>query len=142
MDKDIEKLKLLTINMLQETQNNDMEHKQQLKNLVISILLTLLPILIFMLIPSMGNKYFDMFSGRIMYISSDHFFSFSPIFVLNLLYFLPPIIWIFSIWFCLKIRRGIQDRKSFFNYFNLILIVLGSVELLYSLWFLYRYYLL
>lgn len=141
MSEEIEKLKKLTINVLQEEHDNHMEDKKQLKDLLISIFLTILPIFIFILTPGLADKYFHVFSGRFMYISQDHYFAFSPTFVLDLPYFLPPIIWAIAVWFCLKIRKEIENRKSFLNYLILALTVLNSIFFLYSIWFLYGYFL-
>lgn len=118
-----------------------MKNKKQLKNFFISIFLTLSPILIYVLFPIFENKYFDIFSGNFMYLSSNYYFSLSPSFILDLPYFLPLTIWIFTILFCLKIRKEIQNRKSFFNYFDLALIVLNVILLLFSLWLVFNTFL-
>lgn len=137
MNESIEKLKKLTINMLQEEHDNHMENKKQL---LISILLTALPVFIFIITPGLADKYFHVFSGQLIYTGQDHYFGFSPTFVLDLPYFLPPVIWGLALWFCIKTRKEIPSRKSLVNYFNLVLIVLNSVGLLYSLWFLLSYF--
>lgn len=134
MNEDIEKLKKLTIKVLQEEHDNHMENKKQL---TISILLTVLPIFIFIITPGLADKYFHVFSGQLIYTGQDHYFGFSPTFVLDLPYFFPPLLWALALWFCLKVRGKIMDRKSFFNYIILILIVLNGIGLAYSLWFIW-----
>ncbi|HAQ02909.1 TPA: hypothetical protein DEP30_02285 [Candidatus Nomurabacteria bacterium] len=136
----MEKLKGLIISVLQEEQTNHMNKQKRIKELVLAIVLTILPIFIFIIMPALEDKYFDLFSGRLMYLSQDYYFSFSPLFIFDLPYFFTPIISALAVWFCLKIRKSIENRSSFFNYLNLVLIVLNSVFSLYSLWFLLLFY--
>lgn len=139
MSEEIEKLKKLTTNVLQEEHDNHMENKKQLKNLLISIFLTILPIFIFIITPGLADKYFHVFSGQLIYTGQDHYFGFSPTFVLDLPYFLPPIIWIIAVWFCIRLRKQTQSTKSFHNYLALVLLTLNFIFVAYSFWFLISY---
>lgn len=117
-----------------------MENKKQLKTSIIGLLLTFLPIFIYVITSFIADKYYHVFAGRVTYLTTDYYFSFSPSFILDLPYFLPPIIWAFTLWFCVKTEKDIQDHKSFLNYLMLVLIVLNSFFLLFSLWFIYSLY--
>ncbi|OGI73008.1 hypothetical protein A3D42_03040 [Candidatus Nomurabacteria bacterium RIFCSPHIGHO2_02_FULL_41_18] len=141
MSEDIEKLKKLTIKVLQEEHDNHMENKKQFKNLLVSILLTVLPVFIFIITPGLADKYFHIFSGQLIYTGQDHYFGFSPTFLLDLPYFLPPLLWTLALWFCLKVRKETASRKSFLNYSILSLAVLNSVFFLYSIWFISSFFL-
>lgn len=114
-----------------------MEKKKQIKYSIIAITLTLLPFIIYAFYTDLYNKYFDVFSGTLMYTGTNNYFSFSPTFMLNIPLFLPPILWALSLWLYFKIRKSIQNKKSIFNYLIIVLIVLNSIFLLYSLWSLY-----
>lgn len=140
MSDGIEKLKKLTINMLQEEHDNHMETKNQIKKVFWAVAFTILPAFIYPLTFRFQDKYFDVFSGRFMYISQEHYFEFSLVSVLDSFFFLVPVLWIGAIWFCLKVRKEIENRKSFLNYLVLVLIILNGVGLLYSLWFLHSFF--
>lgn len=129
----LEKIRNLIIAALQEAQQEDMEKLTQ--KIVWIIVLTILPILVYVLGWKFEDRYFGLFSGRLMYISPEYYFGFSPTFVLDLPFFLPPLLWAGAVWLCLKTRKQITDRKSFQNYAVLILLTLNSVFFLYSAWF-------
>ncbi len=124
---------MLIIKYLEEENNKHMEKKKQIKYSIIAITLTLLPFIIYAFYTDLYNKYFDVFSGSLMYLAKDNYFSFSPTFILEIPLFLPPILWALSLWLYLKVRKDIENRKSFFNYSNLVLIVLNSVFLIFSI---------
>lgn len=129
-NNELNKIKNLIISVLQDAQNNYMRKKQ----FVWTIILTILPILIFSVMPLLENRYFEMFAGRLIYLSKDYYFSISPLLILDLPYFFTPIISASAVWFCLKIRKSIEDRKSFFNYLTLVLIVFNFIICAFSLW--------
>lgn len=116
-----------------------MIYKNSLKTCLIA-LLTCAPILIFIFTAKIIAEDFDLLSGRLMYISFNHYFSMPSVFVSDLAYFLPPIIWALAVYFCLKIRKIIENRNSFLNYSVLILTTLNIILILYSIWFLYLYF--
>ena len=134
-DPEIKRIKRLAIDTLQEAKNEELEKEQKTKRVVWIIGLTILPFFIYAFTPILFDKYFDVFSGRLMYTGQDHYFGFSPTFILDLPYFLPPVIWALALWFCFKIRKQTQNKKSYFNYFILTLIILNCIFTLYSLWF-------
>lgn len=98
-----------------------MDHKKQLKNLGIAITLVIAPFLIFNYMPALNEKYFPT----------------SPMFLLDLPYLLIAIIWGVSLYLFIKIRKNIENRKSFFNYLVLILAVLNGVLIAYFIYFIF-----
>lgn len=140
-DPGIKRIKKLAIDTLQEEQNEERKKENKIKNLAWAIALTILPAFIYPLTFKLQDKYFDVFSGRFMYVSQDYYFEFSLISLLDSFFFLVLVLWAGAIWFCLKVRKEIPSRKSSLNYLVLVLIVLNSVGLLYSLWFLVSFFL-
>lgn len=130
--KDVEKAKKLLMAALQEVYDEQME-----KQIIWVSIFTFLPILVFVFTPKLFDRFFAPLSGNFMYVSSSHYFSFSQSFLLDLPYFLPPIIWALALCFSCKARRRILSRVSFLNYLILALTVLNSVFWLYSVWFIF-----
>lgn len=136
MMNETEKLesKKLIIDALEESQQEIIMDKKYTKLFIISLVLTFLPILVFILIPSVSDRYFDMFAGQVSYSSLNYYFSFSPSFILDIPYFLTVMIWALNLWLCIKVRKGTIDRNPLLKHSNLALVVLNSVALAYSLW--------
>jgi len=139
-EPEIKRIKKLAIDVLQKEQDEEHKKESKTRNTIWAISLTILPFLVYAFTPGLADTYFHIFSGRIVYMGQDHYFGFSPTFVLDLPYFLPLVIWALALWFCIKTRKQIENHKSFFNYFVLVLVVLNSMALVYSLWFIYSYF--